>query len=125
MIFNSEIYRKGELNSPDNVVNPDSNTFEYREQARNDFMNFVLETYSRLLSIEVKTIGSRSTLSVFCRIDVGLFLDANGKASYFVNEVERTLTTSLWVRDRDIPINSVSSTIGKSLHTWINRIISI
>lgn len=104
----------------DNILNPDSNMFEYWEKSKKEFTDFVLEMYRQLLAMEVKTIGSRSTLSLFCRMDVRIFVDTSGKASYFVNEVKRTLTTTLWVKDRDIPINSLSSTIGQAFHSWIH-----
>ena len=116
------MYKNGRLNNSDDVVNPDSDTFEYRERSKKEFVDFVLETHRRLMSLEAKTIGAPSTLSIFCRIDVGIYIDAEGNGSYFVNEVERTLTTSLWVREKDIPVNSVASTIGKGLNRWIHQV---
>ncbi|KAF8221408.1 hypothetical protein L208DRAFT_1382281 [Tricholoma matsutake] len=94
----SEMHKK-EAFTVDNVLNPDSNMFKYREKSKKEFTDFVLETY---------------------RMDVGIFVDTSGKAPYFVNKVERTLTTALWVKDRDIPINSLSSTIGQAFHSWIH-----
>ena len=39
--------------------------------------------------------GPNSSLQVFCRVDVGILSKPQKKASYFVNEVERGITTSL------------------------------
>ncbi|KAF8230020.1 hypothetical protein L208DRAFT_1378702 [Tricholoma matsutake] len=118
----SEMHKKGALSTAEHVLNPDSNTFKFCENAKKEFRDFVLETYRGLLAMEVKTIGSRSTLSLFCRMDIGIFMDASRKASYFVNEVERTLTTAVWVKDRDIPINSLALTIRQALHSGLINI---
>jgi hypothetical protein len=63
--------------------------------------------------------GPNTSLRVFCRVDVGIFIDPAGKVSYFVNEVERGITTSLWVSDGQHTVGQVGETIVRPLKRWI------
>ncbi|KAF8435843.1 hypothetical protein L210DRAFT_870722 [Boletus edulis BED1] len=81
------------------IVNPQSGTAPVRRQGKREFHEFVMQTWRSLVLRETKDTGAKPSLCVFCRIDVGIRLDTSGTVSpqYFVNEVERTQNTSLWL----------------------------
>ncbi|KAK7434310.1 hypothetical protein VKT23_020260 [Stygiomarasmius scandens] len=62
-----------------------------------EFRRFVEETVAGLIEEEEKIKGQKkSSLRVFCRVDVGLILDGNGEYHYYASEVERSLTVGLF-----------------------------
>lgn len=62
-----------------------------------------------------------NSMSVFCRIDVGLMFDDTGEPSYFVNEIERTATASLWLRaSQDKDQGPLADTFPGALHTYLS-----
>ena len=63
--------------------------------------------------------GPNSSLQVFCRIDVGILTRAPDTVSYFVNEVERGITTSLWVTDGPYTAGMSGMSIVASLKRWV------
>lgn len=64
--------------------------------------------------------GFRSSLSIFCKVDVGLYFDEDETPHYFVNEVERTPTTSLWRREiPDRELRTIPHTFAHVLHTYL------
>jgi hypothetical protein len=63
--------------------------------------------------------GPDSSFRVFCRVDVGIFVAETGEVSYFVNEVESGITTSLWVADGQYTAGQVGMTIAEPLKGWI------
>jgi len=63
--------------------------------------------------------GRNSSLRVFCRVDMGIFVDPEGKASYFINEVERGIATSLFVGDGQYTVGQVGMDVARSLKPWI------
>ena len=83
---------------PDNIsiCNPVEGDYQYRLKAEIEFKEFVKKTYNELYRIEMMQLGGRSSICVFCRLDIGLLGDDFHSAYYFVNEVERTPTASLW-----------------------------
>ena len=66
-----------------------------RGLAKRRLKEFVME----FLAHPQELNGKNSTLGVFCRVDVGIFANKNRRVSIFVNEVERGITTCLWVID--------------------------
>jgi hypothetical protein len=59
------------------------------------FRNFVEDTVKALIDLENDRRGDQSSsLQVFCRVDVGV-LFRWGTPSYYVSELERSLTTGL------------------------------
>jgi hypothetical protein len=89
---------KETLSLPDgiSICNPLQGTFHHRQKGEIEFKEFVKKTYNELYRIETNTLGGRSSISVFCRFDIGLLFDKFHSADYFINEVERTPTASLW-----------------------------
>ena len=60
-----------------------------------------------------------SSLQVFCRVDVGILSRPPNIASYFVNEVERGITASLWVGEGSHAAGMVGMGIVTPLKHWI------
>ena len=60
-----------------------------------------------------------SSLQVFCRVDVGILSGPPNLVSYFVNEVERGITTSLWVGEGSHAAGIVGMGIVAPLKRWI------
>jgi len=71
-------------------------------RAKQELDRFVEGFQRRLMDFD----GHNTSLRVFCRVDVGVSIDPGGKASYFVNEVERgspplyssVMGSAQWVR---------------------------
>jgi hypothetical protein len=79
------------------VCNPDQGSIAIRDQGKQQFFDFVQSTYEGLYAIESSVIGGKPSMSVFCRMDISLIVDSQtNHVCYFVNEVERYHTTSLW-----------------------------
>lgn len=59
----------------------------------------MLNTWRELVLRETRDGGGKSSICVFCRMDVGIKIDPSGeeRPQYFINEVERTTTTSIWL----------------------------
>ena len=78
---------------------------------------FVTEFLKRLADRD----GQNSTLQVFCRVDVSVFVDQDKKVSFFVNEVERGMTTSLFSSAGPSAVGQVGSDISWPLASWISK----
>jgi hypothetical protein len=117
----------GSLLSTD-VCNPDQGTVSIREKANAEFRDFVKNTYEGLYEAESKILSAKSSLSVFARFDIGLVVNSSDRrVQYFVNEVERTQTTSLWTnRFRSKVARSPAGILGASLaetfYAWLHSI---
>jgi len=106
------------------ICNPDDGDMQLREQARAEFFDFVNKTFLNLLQIESRLLTSRPSIGIFCRLDIGLMV-ANGRVNYFVNEVERTQTASLWNNPPKgtkyfSRIGLIGATFANSFHKWVS-----
>ena len=81
-----------------------------------------MTTYASLLRLENRRMGGVSTISTICRLDVGIMFDEKGSASYFINEVERTQTMSLWSRTPGVPLKVLCNTFAVALYKWLDDI---
>ena len=63
--------------------------------------------------------GPNSSLLVFCRVDLSIFVDEHNKVSWFVNEVERGSTTCLWGQLGPSVVGRVGSDMAWPLANWI------
>jgi hypothetical protein len=55
-------------------------------------------------------------------MDVGILVKQNGSVDYFVNEIERTTTCSLWSQDSKktgVKIGILGDTFGEAMHGWL------
>ena len=79
------------------VSNPTFGSMDMRSRGKHQFHQFVMDTYDELCKIELKQLLAKSSIWIFVRFDIALILDQSTKhVTYFVNEVERTQTTTLW-----------------------------
>ncbi|KAF8425023.1 hypothetical protein L210DRAFT_865476 [Boletus edulis BED1] len=102
------------------LVNPDDGHHHDRVKGSEELQAFVDKTFRHLHRAETSVGGFRSSLSVFCRMDVGILFDEGGVPHYFVNEVERTLTASLFLRrivDREM--RTIAHSFAHVLHTYV------
>ena len=105
----------------DAIVNPQSGTAPIRTQAKSEFDSFVLRSWRDLVLREAKDSGAKTSISIFCRIDIGIRIDPSGKAppAYFVNEVERSLNTSIWLRFHDKTMGTLADTFAMAFKRWL------
>jgi hypothetical protein len=83
--------------------------------ARDELERFVRDFVKHLIQKDVANGG----LDVFCRVDIGIYQKSPDVVSYFVNEVERGIAASLWVRGGTQLAGLVGSTLVKPLKRWI------
>lgn len=111
--------------TPDLIVNPEGGDRRVRMEGAKEVMAVVRESYEELFRQETNPAGAKSSLCVLCRIDVGLMFDGDGKPSYFVNEVERSQTMSLWLRTvEDASMRGMVDTFARVLHTHLSDLTS-
>lgn len=102
-------------------MNPQGSDAE-RNLGETQFKDFVMGQFRGLCERECPPDGSSSTLKVFCRMDVSLMVSGSGKLGYFVNEVERTNTASLWMSLLDADTrNSVRECFRNALIKWFYK----
>lgn len=105
------------------LVNPDSGDRVDRNEGWEDLRNFIDKMYRGLVSQESNPTGTVSSLTVFCRLDIGLMFDEEGNPSYFVNEVERTPTMSMWLKTvGDTTNRCMLDTFARILHTHVSQL---
>jgi len=90
-------------------------------------MKFVMDTYNGLYKLESRMLSGKSSICVFCRLDIGLIQGGNNSFHYFVNEVERTQTASLWsnltgISPKRSHIDLFGSTFAHALYMWLHDI---
>jgi hypothetical protein len=91
----SELATQQKLLSMKSPCNPVEGSHQVRKEAETEFFEFVRKTYNGLYQLESRAIFARPTIGIFCRLDIGL-IEHQNQVHYFVNEVERTQTASLW-----------------------------
>jgi hypothetical protein len=99
--------------------NPLEGSRQVRKEAEAEFFEFVRKTYNGLYQLESRAIFARPTIGIFCRLDIGLIVH-NNQVHYFVNEVERTQTASLW--SNPFKSSSGPSRIGLIGSTFANAL---
>lgn len=110
-----------------NPNNPKEGDWTIRNQAKKQFYDFVIQTYQKLYDLETRQLCAKSSISIFCRFDIGL-IEKENKVYYFVNEVERTQTASLWTNSLKTTgtnksrIGLFGSTFATVLYKWLQDI---
>lgn len=123
---NRQLYNAGTLFEA-KVCNPDQGSVSYREAARREFMIFVMNTYEGLYTLESRVLGGKPSIGLFCRLDIGL-IASEGRMQYYVNEVERNQTTSLWSNKEVgksstyVNIGVLGETFAEAFHKWLSGI---
>jgi hypothetical protein len=108
------------------VHNPDGGDHRTREKGKDEFYDFVRKTYRGLYHLESRSLAAKTSISLFCWLDIGLIV-VDGKVNYFINEVERTQTASLWSNSAQkfrshTHINLLADTFGFALHAWLSML---
>ena len=92
---------------------------EERKSAKKEFEEFVLGTWKQMVCMQKGAFEGTPCTAVFCRLDIGVMV-RNGNAYYFVNEVERSLTTSLWMDAMPQGQHGMlADTFGTILYRWL------
>jgi hypothetical protein len=103
--------------------NPTEGELHIRQKGRDEFYAFVKTTFDALYQIENRLIGGKSSIGIFCRMDIGVTKTKEGCVNYIVNEVERTPNASLWYQTKkvvnQVKIGTLGSTIARAFHVWL------
>jgi hypothetical protein len=83
-----------------------------------------MQTYEELYAMESRKTSGKPSICLFCRLDIGILIDGEGQVHYFVNEVEKTQTTSLWSNRQHahslrIPARMLGHTFAKAFYEWM------
>lgn len=83
---------------------------------------FAQRTLEELIALESRvTMGSRRSISMFCRMDIGLRESEDGRLHYFVNEIERTHSCALWAGMGDTyRAVMIGEKLGQLLVQWMD-----
>lgn len=93
-----------------------------RVRAKDEFESFALDMWASLVRMEKEVVAGTPCTALFCRLDIGVIVRGES-ISYFVNEVERSLTTSLWMAGMKDGLHGVlADTFGLGLHRWIRGV---
>ncbi|KAG6369439.1 hypothetical protein JVT61DRAFT_14857 [Boletus reticuloceps] len=107
----------------DVLVNPQTGDRRQRAKGWEELRSFIDAVYRGLVIQESNPSGLRSSLTVFCRMDIGLMFDGEGNPSYFVNEIERTPTMSMWLKVVEDTTNRfMFDTFARVLHSHVTRL---
>lgn len=118
------MHRQGTLLTSD-VCNPVLGSVDTRRRGEQQFRMFVMDTYDELCKIESKQLLAKSSITIFVRYDIALIVDPGAqRVTYFVNEVERTQTTTLWsnrlrAKSSTAPTGILGWTLAESLYKWL------
>lgn len=82
---------------------------------RQKLKDFVWNFLGRLTALD----GANSSLHVFCRVDISVFINEQKKVTLFVNEVERGSTTCLWSSSGTSTVGQVGLDMAWPLAGWI------
>jgi hypothetical protein len=110
------------------ICNPDHGSLSVHNAAQTEFTNFVMDTYHELYRIESQVLGGKPSMALFCRFDVGITAGTDQRVYYFVNEVERAQTTSMWSNrsctfsSAKVPFGMLGSTFASVFHGWLSDI---
>jgi hypothetical protein len=125
----SDLHARGALLTT-NVCNPDHGSHSIRSDAETEFKTFVLDTFNELYQIEARVLGGVPSIGIFCRFDIGLIVNAERQVHYFVNEVERVQTTSLWSnkqskeKSSQARIGILGETFAEAFYSWLSHTIN-
>jgi hypothetical protein len=118
------MHKRGTLLTAE-VCNPPFGSMETRLRGKQQFHQFVIDTFQELCKIESKQLLAKSSIRVFVRLDIALIVDQGAqRVTYFVNEVERTQTTTLWsnrlkAKSSTAPTGILGYTLAETLYKWL------
>jgi len=120
----SDMLKQGTLLNME-VFNPTFGSMDMHSHGEQQFHQIFMDTYDKLCKIELKQLLAKSSIGIFVRFDIALILDQSTKrVTYFVNEVERTQTTTLWsnrlrAKSTTAPTGILGYTLAETLHKWL------
>ena len=81
----------------------------------------VNKAWKELTLHKTKDTNVESSISIFCRMDVGIWIEPSGNKppSYFMNKVKQSLNTSIWLRFQDKTIGMLANTFAMVFKQWI------
>lgn len=97
-----------------NSFDPNYGT-EERGLAKTLVDQFITDFLAKLML----TDGENTSLRVFCRVDMSIYVDEGKKVWFFVNEVERGISTCLWVASGPSAAGHIGSDMAWPLARWI------
>lgn len=114
-------FKRGEIVITDEmIVNPSPEDHSLRVQGTAEVYDFVGTIVRELVVKERDVHEMYNSMSVFCRVDIGLMFDEAGEPGYFVNEIERSATTSLWLRTmEEEDQRTIADSFAGVLHSYL------
>lgn len=107
------------------IVNPQGGSSTVRKAGKEEFDDFVVRTWSQLVRQETRSMGGKPSIASFCRMDIAIRMsEANEPPQYFVNEVERTLTTSLWLKVHRKSMEKMADSFSMLFRKWLSDAIN-
>lgn len=87
-----------------------------------EFVAFLETTFKGLQIAESKQLAGDSSLSTFCRLDIGLMDIPSGISDYFVHQVHRHLDCALWLnRWSDGPKTRLIERLSTVMYRYLYR----
>lgn len=103
----------------EDIHRADRGDVETRREAKQQLWSFIERTYRSLLDYETRRQVGIPSISVFCRMDIGV-MEENQSLHYFVNEVERSATACLWMDAfPDGHHGILADSIGVGIYEWL------
>lgn len=91
---------------------------ETRQVGKQQLQSFVKRTYQSLVDYEMRRHLGTPSISVFCRMDIGV-IEKENALHYFVNEVQRSATASLWMHAFADGHHGIADSIGVGIYKWL------
>lgn len=98
--------------SADDVGFPRGITKDELTTARTELETFAEKTLSRLIEAERLAYHFTPSISLFCRLDIGVMPDDKGRLQYFVNEVTRGPTMTCLFSGSGTDVEEVAPNLG-------------
>jgi hypothetical protein len=91
-------------------------------RAKKELVTFVKNTLRSVITQEQRQYQAIPSLAQFCRVDVGLIRNEEGKLDYFVNEIERGINVGLWSGAwAPEKAGKVAEKMATVLYSWIKE----
>lgn len=107
--------------NPEDIHTCDKGDVETRQEGKQQMWSFVEGTYQSLVDYEIRRHLGTPSISVFCRMDIGV-IERDNSLHYFVNGVERSTTASLWLDTfPDGCHGRLADAIGMGIYEWLQK----
>jgi hypothetical protein len=127
MTIKSGMHKRGVLVTSD-VCNPMTGSMAMHQQGETQFQQFVMDTFDVLYKIELKQLLVKSSINIFVHFDILLIVNRQDKqVYYFINEVKRTQTITLWsnrlsAKSVTPAMGILGYTLAETLYKWLTVI---